>query len=174
MSTLIAIDPGCEAKADRVCYCAEFQGGELYDLHQLTWQEAQRRATVLELEPDTVVIEKPQQDGRSRVVPPKILIDLAWNGALCAMALCPTKLVELEPRAWKAGNKHAHQLKAWRALKPAERKHFPADTEATLRAAAVKYVRTRKITKHHSYNTLDAVALGLFFLGRIRIGGSPR
>lgn len=166
MSTLIAIDPGNDARADRVCYCAEFEGGDLYDLHRFTWQEAQRA----DLSPDVVVIEKPQQDGRPASA--KVLIGLAWNGALVAMALRPTQLVELEPRQWKAGRKHAHQLKAWRALKPSERKHFPADTEAVLKAAAVRFAKTRKITKHHSYDTLDAVALGLFHLGRIRLGGS--
>jgi hypothetical protein len=180
---LDSIDPGNAKAAGRVCYVARFVRGELEALRTSTREQAQACGRSDE-RPDVVAIEMPQHDGRK--VPLKIMIGLSWNGALVAAALHPEELVEYEPRQWKGSiNKHAHHLQIWRRLNQSERlivAYFVEksqkrkakdafvttdDVEKMLRAAAEKYVRTGKKTKHVLFDFLDAIGVGLRYLGRI-------
>ena len=180
---LIAIDPGDAKAAGNVCYAAVFGDGELRNLHGFTPETARKWREHAGAGPEVVGVEKPHMDVSSRRVPPKILINLAWNGALVAQSLEPGQLVALTPSEWKGGiNKHPHHLQIWRRLSIVEqatvgkaaawtRKRSgpltPAQVYAVLRAASQKYVRTGKITKHAFYDVLDAVGLGLRHLKRI-------
>jgi hypothetical protein len=175
MTLLYAIDPGNAAAKDRVCYVARFDARELLDVKALTWRDIQAWA----LEPAdrrTVAVEKPQQDGRSRAVPPKVLIDLAWNGALVAAALRPSELVTYTPTEWKGSvSKPVHHLRIWAELSEFERKAFPADTEERIRKGAEATARNAgKLTAYafEAHNLLDAAGLGLFHLGRLGRGGA--
>ncbi len=176
MSLLYSVDPGNAAVKGRVCYVAAWDARELTDVAALTWQQIQGWSLNAV---GVVVIEKPQQDGRSRKVPPGILIDLAWNGALVAAALRPSELVCLTPNDWKGQtSKPVHHLRIWRVLSPLERKCFPADTEERIRKGAEATARNAgKLTSYSfgAHNLLDAVGLGLFYLKRIGKGGiKPR
>jgi len=181
VTILMAIDPGNAKRAGKVCYAAEFRDEVLADLHTFTRETARlwrQRRTVFGV--DTVAIEKPQQDKRSRRVPPSVLIGLAWNGALVASALDPEELIEMPPREWKGGiNKHPHHLQIWRRLREDERAVLASSEDMTveevyaaLKAASVKHVRTGKQTKHKFYDKLDAVGVGLVALGRMARAGS--
>ena len=95
---LIAIDPGGTKKG---CSAAQFVRGELvcvYPVMRAAYPPENRTV-------ERVVIERPQQDARSRAVPPKILIELAWNGALLAGMFVGSgaDLVEYTPDEWKGG-----------------------------------------------------------------------
>ncbi len=166
-----AIDPGNVAARGHSNYLAHFDNEELIDICPTTWQSMR-----LEAYPDVVVIEKPQQDGRSTRVPPRVLIDLAWNGALLAGALRPRSLVCYTPNDWKGQvSKPVHHLRLWRVLSTIERKCFPADTEERIRKGAEATARAAGKLKNYSFeahNLLDAVGLGLFYLKRIGKGGA--
>jgi hypothetical protein len=180
---LMAIDPGNAKSAGRVCYAAQFLDGELDLLRLFDRHSARDWVEHAGAGPDVVVIEKPQMDGRSRKVPPRVLIDLSWNGALVAGALNPDNLVALTPSAWKGSvSKAPHHLRIWRTLNQHERLVVAAsegltrkkpqllttdDVYAVLRGAAEHHVRTGNTTKHAFYDLLDAVGLGLRYLGRI-------
>ncbi len=179
----MSIDPGDAKAAGRICYGAIFVDGELQRCLPLNRDLARDWLYAGGTSPDVVVIEKPQMDGRSRKIPPKVLINLAWAGALVAGELKPDKLVALTPSQWKGGiNKHPHHLRIWRRLSYVEqaavgksrawlrKRGGPmtgAEVYELLRAAAENYARTGKITKHAFYDVLDAVGLGLRYFNRI-------
>lgn len=172
-SYLVTIDPGNEAAAGRVCYCADWVHGVLAGVRELGYAAAVRESREDGPSP-VVVVEKPQMDARSREIPPKVLIDLAWNGALVAAALRPSSIVTVAPAAWTTIPKPVMHLRIWRTLTPSEKSLFPADTFVVLQDAARHYARTRRAKKHAHYNTLDAVGIGLFHLGRMKkSGGTP-
>lgn len=173
MKRSISIDPGNAKRALRVCYAALWCAKTLTSYTTLT-RTAARRHRKLFGPIDVVAIEKPQQDRRSRKVPPSVLIGLAWNGALVASALDPEELVEMTPTEWKGSiDKHAHHLQIWQKLTDEERALFP-DGLAILTAAAETYARTGKETKHQYYDFFDAVGVGLVLHGRMRRAGSHR
>lgn len=162
---LVSCDPGAEAKAGYKCYFARWVRGRLKSVHALDfWQAQEWQAELGSVE---VVVEKPQMDQRTFDVPPKVMINLAWNGALCAAALHPFHLHTVAPAQWTTIPKPVLHLRIWKALTPQEQALFPADTLAVLKKAALKYARTKKATHHEHYNTLDAVGIGLFHLGRV-------
>lgn len=169
-AVLIAIDPGYAGQGNAV---AEFLHGFLYD----TWFN---HLPCVGQRADVVVIEKPQQDARSENVPPKILINLAWEGALLAGAFCGrdgARLVAYTPSEWKGSTpKPVHHKRLWRVLSAAEQKVLGgAATEQAIDAACRKGASKRwGITGAKCYpasfdthNLLDAAALGAFHLGRI-------
>jgi hypothetical protein len=179
----MGIDPGDAKAAGNICYGAVAVDGELWQCLPLDRDSARAWYEHAGAGPDVVVIEKPQMDGRSRKVPPRILINLAWNGALVAGALHPDRLVELTPSEWKGGiNKHPHHLRIWRKLNRKEQHAIaaaiswlrkrpthltPDEVFELLRGAAENYARTGKVTKHAFYDVLDAVGLVLRHLKRI-------
>lgn len=185
---LIAIDPGNAKIAGRVCYTAQFIGGELQTVGPMTRESAGKLTHEwrrIGIRP-TVAIERPQMDARSRKVPPNVLIGLAWNGALVASALDPVALVEYTPTEWKGSiNKAPHHLQIWRRLSEEERNVFvpalaelrkrkqktdPTDAAgvyALLSKAAEKHARTGESVPHVFDDVLDAVGVGLRYLGRL-------
>lgn len=174
--TLLAIDPGGTRKG---CSAAEFDRRPLlvrvYPVarhHQFTGAY------------DEVVVELPQQDGRSRAVPPKVLIDLAWNAGLLAGA-CSRTISTYTPAEWKGTTpKAVHHHRMIQALTASELsvltpfRGWYEEHEAALEAGAASrwaphanghYPRHSKLP-----DVLDSLALGLFHLKRIDQSGNPR
>jgi hypothetical protein len=190
MNTL-AIDPGYAGKGNA---CAAFASGELAE----TWFEravtfgpnkpppravdARKRAQHARAAGhfDEVVWEKPQQDARSRAVPPEILISLTAAGALLAGAFAGrdgARIIEYRPSEWKGSEpKPVMHRRMWKILSAAERRILGGDaTDQAIRAAQEKgALRAWKIPGAACYpkafdthNILDAVALGCVHLGRL-------
>lgn len=184
---LVGLDPGNAKSAGRVCYGSIFRSGVLVAVRTFT-RESAADWRPIGVRP-VVAVERPQMDRRSRKVPPNVLIGLAWNGALVASALDPVELVEYTPSGadgWKGSiNKAPHHLQLWRRLSEAERgvfvpalallrkrkqKNDPTDVAGVyrvLRAAAEKYARTGESAPHVFDDVLDAVGVGLRYLGRL-------
>ncbi len=167
-SRLLAVDVGGHVKG---CSGAFFTDGELSHV----WARLDRLGCCA---PARVIVERPQQDGRSRAVPPAILMDLCWTGALLVggFAALGAGVREVEPREWKGETAKAIMHKRlWVALTPRERIVFPEGTIVEIEAACRKGALCRwKPHKNGHYregsstpDILDAVGLGLWHLGRI-------
>lgn len=183
-SNVIAIDPGYAKDSDG-CACAVFRRGVLS-----TWWFARpddgpfSPASVdfkyLNVSENVVIIERPQQDGRSWGVPPEVLMRLSWDGAMLAglyagMLDCIVK----GPRVstWKGSvPKPVHHGRLWAVLNDEERELLGgAATLKVIEAAKQKGALDRwsksgvlyypRAFKMH--NILDAVALGAHELGRL-------
>lgn len=170
----LAIDPGSAGEGNA---CALFRNDTL----ERVWFEhphAAPRASTLVIH--QVVIERPQQDGRSKKARAKNTIAFTWSGAMLAGLYagrdsCP--VAEYEPRAWKGSQpKPPMHLRLFegvlsydeRAVLGGERTYLVID-EACERGARERWkpgksYYPRSFTTH---NLLDAVALGCFHLGRI-------
>jgi hypothetical protein len=174
MTELYSIDPGNAAAHGRVSYVAFFDVRELVDVQALTWKQA--AGITPGFGPRVVVIERPQQDGRSGRVPPGVLMGLAWNGALVAASLQPTEIVEYTPREWAGqSSKPERHLKILRVLSKLEKQCLPGDTEERVRKGAEATARNKgKLTNYsfEAHNLLDAIGIGLFHLKRIGKGGA--
>jgi hypothetical protein len=173
---LTATDPGATTE----CATAGFICGAL----DYAWFEKPETAHLACDNATLAVFEEPQLDRRN----PKYVIDLAINGALCARAHS-RNVRRYKVMAWKGSNrKPQHHARMLKALTPSELKALAAacgekSSAALLRkvsAACAKGARTRWGGKGASYygswkghNLLDAVALGLFALGRTDKNGKP-
>jgi len=187
LHTWFSIDGGNEAKTGRACYAAEWLGTELVHVAACTIADACGNGDAVEL----VVVERHQQDKRlagatrngRRVgyVPPGVIIDLAWNTAAVAYTLAAgAPVVEYTPATWIGSTpKCALQARIWAALTPDERLAVAwfrpgagvKAVSAALRAATLAHIRgTTK--KHHWFNAIDAVGIGLYHLGRVGKGAA--
>jgi hypothetical protein len=127
-----------------------------------------------------VVVERPQQDERTRSIPPEVLAHLSWAGAALAyryagMLGCP--VVEYTPTQWKGSvPKPVHHGLLWKVLSAGERSCLGgAATLAQINRAKEKGALDRWKKAGGDYypeswlvhNLLDAACLGAFHLGRI-------
>lgn len=163
MSALLAIDPGKYR-----CDCAWFYNAGLTRV----WDQPVFERCAHRYPADQVICEAPQLDGR----PPTELIPVALAGAyLAGQCKGPARFVT--PREWKGSMpKPVHHRKVWQALSPTERTALPGYTENEINKALMRgakdgwrkpggtYYRGERGKVH---NALDAVALGLFGLGRL-------
>ncbi len=101
--------------------------------------------------PDTFVFEVPQvYRGAARGADPADLLEIAGVVGAVAGNSPATNRVHFLPRMWKGQvPKDVHNKRV----------------EAALSSAELSNIETRLVTQRH--NTLDAVGLGLFFLGRL-------
>lgn len=181
-----AIDPGVHALA-----CADFNGPELIDaffapadLPIAIWTAGRTWSQI--------VVEKPQLDGRvlnanraKAQAMARTLIDLSFAcGVGAGAARC--KIIPYTPQEWKrSARKPQHHYHAWKALGTLERGVLGgAQTEALIELACergaadgwtkpgAEYYGKAKAARVH--NLLDAVFLGLFHAGRIRVTGAAR
>lgn len=180
---MIAIDPGGARKG---CAGARFYGACLDAV-------SANASTLARSQNERVVIERPQQDGRSRAVPPKILIDMTRNGFLLAgqIAGFDETVREYTPAQWKCGPKGnesipkaIHHSRLVNALTASEqvvlRAAFP-DWFDMIATAVRKGALSRWAKDANAHyprgsalpDVLDAVGLGLFDLGRIDQRGNP-
>lgn len=176
-SNALAIDPGYEKKGGG-CAVAHAHGGKLvavwfaraagFDFDGANWGLAH------------VIVEQPQQDGRSWIVPPAVLIKLAWEGAALAGLYAGASGAQLHTPTvseWKGGEKKpAHHARLWAVLSPAERAVLGGEkTYAVIKAACQKGALCRwKLSSDELYpstfkthNLLDAAALLMWALGRL-------
>lgn len=169
--TILSIDPGvCERSVKRViklvdgCALALFHELRVVEIGFERYDGRPNYVPLLE----RVVVERPEQDGRSFNARPRDLMNLAWDGAILAASYgVPVKWYK--PSEWKGQlHKPVHHSKVWRKLDRGERALFPADTadviEAAVQAGAMD--RWRQDGKAYYprswvfHNILDAVALG--------------
>jgi hypothetical protein len=181
-ASAIAIDPGYSKKSDG-CACALALEGLLAEC----WFERARDFEHPDNDRDRanfVIVEQPQQDGRSWAVPPAVLIKLAWEGAKLAglyAGACGAELLDPTVTEWKATEKKpAQHARLWQVLSPAERRVLGGDkTHAAILAACQKGALCRwKLPSDELYpksfkthNLLDAAALLMWANGRLdRVG----
>lgn len=174
-SNALAIDPGYSRKSGGCALAHAVHG-------RLSWVGFERKqnwkGNTLLL--DAVIVEQPQQDGRSWGVPPAVLIKLGWEGSGLAHLYAGAAGVPLfDPSVseWKASEKKpAHHKRLWAVLSPAERAVLGgAKTLAAIEAACEKGALCRwKLPSDQLYpssfkthNLLDAAALLMWALGRL-------
>lgn len=180
MVELVAIDPGTPE-----CAVAFFQRRLLTGVfveHECEGIAGEDRA-------GAGVCELPQVDGRG--VPAQGLIKLAAAGALCAGRLSSGPVQFVTPTEWKGQQKKPiHHGRMWLALTVEERillggLHTLHAIELAKRRGAAdgwrkpsqNYYRAQELATDGlriDHNILDAVALGLWALGRIDRTGKPR
>lgn len=127
-----------------------------------------------------VVIERPQQDGRTRGVRPEDLINLTAEGYALAAAYAheaSAVLVELTPQEWKGSEAKAQQhARLWAVLSAAERRVLGGrTTERAIMAAREKGALKRWAPHSTAYyprafvmaDVLDAAALLCVYVGRL-------
>lgn len=190
MTGVIAIDPGYASDGEG-CACAYFgENGRVCG----TWFMRPREAyTLFAPLPEmsvlghrlahtgVVVVEQPQQDGRTYGIPPEVLAKLSWDGALLAGLYAGRACCEVRaytPSQWKGSlAKAAHHSLMWKVLTEDERVDLGGDaTWRVIDAACERGALARwKPRKDYYYpkdwathNLLDAVALGLTHLGRMK------
>ncbi len=175
MTAVLSIDPGY-AKRGNGNALALTLDGHLID----TWYErsctdrAGSHTSVLE----AVVIEQPQQDGRSWAVPPAVLIKLAWEGMRLAgtyAGLYQARLYDPTVNEWKGSEaKSVQHARMWAGLTAAERAVLGGDAtwrqiEAAREKGALKrwapHPTAYYPAKFLTHNLLDAVCLNKWHLG---------
>lgn len=127
-----------------------------------------------------VIVEQPQQDGRSYEVPPAILIRLAFEGAALAGLYAGASGAQLHVPTvtdWKGNeNKAAMHRRLWAVLAPTERdvlggaKTMTAIDKACERGALCRWSKSGAELYPKSFvthNLLDAASLLMVALGRL-------
>ncbi len=175
--SLIAIDPGGARKKCAVVHVNDLGHIDRYAFE--VYRSGTRLAMQLHIGGE-VVVERPQQDGRSRSARPEDLIEIAWEGAKLAAAYAASGgslLVELEPREWKGTEPKAMQHnRLWLVLTPAERLVLGGDaTRRAILTAREKGALKRWAPHSTAYyprsfvmaDVLDAAALAMVYGGRL-------
>lgn len=188
MADLVAIDPGYGRRTEG-CACAVFRQNALRQnvlAAVLTVRpDGCARAIGEQYESAYVVLERPQSDGRTQGVgrdgtPAEVLIQLALQGGIVAgLFAAPNGTVRaVTPSEWKGSlQKPIHHKRALAALMPAELELAGGMAALNIVLAAVeKGARDRWRKPGGAYYTpsakvltdkLDAIALGLWALGRL-------
>lgn len=178
---LLACDPGV-SKRGQGNALARFHRSRLFRVGYLRAADLlAQRLDVLDLglvgEPDTLVIERPQVDGRTQAAVKDVLA-LDWEAALFAglvVGYTGAALVECTPRDWKGTTpKPIVHRRAWGALSAHERSVLGGDPVLRAIEAAVERGAKRNWPPgldayggRAIHNPLDAVAIGLWHLGRV-------
>lgn len=187
---LLAVDSGHPLN-----YLAGFVGRELRHVGSGSVESDGEGATWAGFWPATLaVVEIPQADGRTAVVDD--LIKVAVSGARYAQAFSEYGVVtEARPREWKGSlPKAICHLRMWAVLSDAEKALIGGEQTAKAIANACNRgakARWKKHANHHysnrdlptmatpgagpscdvkiTHDILDAVALGLWYLGRLNL-----
>jgi hypothetical protein len=177
------IDPGYGSKSGG-CAVARGFNGKLTAVGFVRANAVSPRDLDLWAEADHVVVEQPQQDGRSDGIPPATLMRLAWAGALLAGWIAGSQgaaLHEPTPREWKGSEaKPAMHARLWEILSPAEREVLGGDeTGRQIEAACERGAMCRWSkpgaelypSTFTTHNLLDAAAILMWAYGRIEKKG---
>lgn len=193
MSLVLTYDPGVKRHAR-----ASFKHRQLF---HVTFEDAASMAALhpsaAELI-EAVVVEKPRINGATEGKDPNDQMDLSIEvGDIRGVyRSAGVRVILPTPMNWKGQlKKPHHHLKVWEALTPAEREAFAACAdrhierkqkadravpltafiEAKIKNACFMLARTGKVVRYSwgAHNLLDAVGLGLRYLGRIHGGASP-
>ena len=180
MPRLITIDPGY-GKRTRGCALAGFDDRDRLESIWFMRRTDTPLAGLVDVA--TIVVERPQQDGRTYAIPPATLEALAWEGAAVAYVLAGAtgaRVVELTPTQWKKGSrKPCQHARLWDALDLEERRTIGGIRvgriiDAATEAGARDRWRKKDSASYYSpsakalTDTLDAVALGCVYLGRMK------
>jgi hypothetical protein len=173
---VITIDPGYSA-ASGGCACAWFDAGRLGDAwfeRPEQWRDCRRIAS-------DIIVEQPQQDGRSWAIPPAVLMRLSWDGALLAglyAGACGARVTAVTPSAWKGSiAKPVQHRRVWSVLDAVERAVLGGDAvglaiDAACRKGALDRWGKPGVRYYpasfQTHNLLDAVAMGVLRLGRVK------
>lgn len=158
---IIALDPG-----DPVVYGAVFDRGVCVKLREFTREVMPIDRTKYA----QAVCEEPSILGAPNAAD---MVQVLISGAIVASALSCTVILHSVPK-WKGSiAKPVHHYRVWEHLTKAEREFFPANALEVINKACAKYAQTGKVTGYSQkwHNHLDALALGMFHLGRIKRGG---
>lgn len=160
--TFIALDPG-----KKIVYGARFVGLECvalieYDPRNITPGD---RSTY-----SIAVVEKPSIMNTPNTAD---MFEVLWSGAIVASALSGC-VHAIDPIVWKGSvKKPIHHGRVWGCMTVKERALFPENTLSVIVEAQKRYAQLGKVVKynHKWHNHLDALALGMFYLQRIKRGG---
>lgn len=161
MSYFIALDPG-----DPIVYGAEFENGVCVKLREfgrtVDWKD---RTTYKQ-----AIVEKPSALDSPNVAD---MVEVLWSGAIVASALSSVVVAYTVPK-WKGSvKKPIHHYRVWPNLLPEEKTLFPVNALDVINKACAHIAQTGKVKGYSQewHNHLDAIALGMFHLGRIKRGG---
>lgn len=128
----------------------------------------------------SIIIEKPQQDGRSWAVPPEVLINLAWEGAVLAGKYAGAYEATIQccsPYEWKGSeHKPIQHARLWKSLSGFERAVLGGDqcgeeiVRAQRKGALDRWSRPGGAYYRKSFfahNLLDAAAMVMRHQGRV-------
>lgn len=181
----LAIDPGAA-----LCACADFEGPRLTRV----------LSTAPDHNPEwylRVVWELPQGDGRSMTTDDAVAVAAAGAELAGRSVATDGKIERFTPRQWKGSlPKAVCHLRMWQALSDAERALLGGEQTAKAIASACNRgakARWKKHANHHysnrdlptvggqgspakaglkiTHDILDAVSLGLWYLGRLNTKG---
>lgn len=179
---VLTIDPGYAVKG-KGCACCVAVDGAIRE----AWFERPTRGDDLAMRADVsidlVIVEQPQQDGRSWGVPPEVLIRLAWDGAKLGGFYAGrdgADFVEATPSEWKGSEaKPVCHGRLWAILSNVERALLGGGvTERHITAAKRAGALDRWSKPGGSYypaawlghNLLDAAAMNVIAAGRMKKG----
>jgi len=157
----IALDPG-----KQLVYGAQFRNNICVSLHEYPREVAAHARSTFPL----AVVEKPNI---LNVPNTSDMAEVLWSGAVVASALSE-HVSTLEPSVWKGIlKKPIHHGRVWEWMTPAERDLFPPDAAERIQKARSYYAAEGRVIAYSPkwHNHLDALALGMFYLGRILRGG---
>lgn len=176
-SVLVAIDPGY-AKRGSGCAVAVFAG---LSLVRVGFERPECvRPSALAVGADTVLWECPQVDARTRTSAPAVVQLAAVGGMLAGMfaGACGCPCMPISPAAWKGSvPKPVHHGRVWVLLDDREQALLGGAStgvaiESAKRRGALDRWGKPGVAYYPStwlaHNLLDAVALGLTHLGRIK------
>jgi hypothetical protein len=178
VSVWVSIDGGNEARAQRVCYLAYWRDDQLDYLAASNIQDLSQYGIV---QPSSVVVERPQFDGRIMrgQTTPAVMLGLAWNTAAVAYSLArgSAPVSEYTPNEWIGGvSKAILHRRIFGKLSASERaavaEYARGDVDAAIKKNLVRAAKGKPPLKHPWYNVLDAVGVGLYHLGRTRKGAA--
>ena len=159
---MIALDPG-----KNLVYGAYFRGdGICQSLHVFTKSDAHSSRDAF----GVVVVEKPSI---LNVPNTADMAEVLWTGALVAASLS-SDIKDYSPAVWKGVlKKPIHHGRVWEWMTASERALFPLNTSEVISRARMQIAEKGKVSSysHSWHNHLDALALGMFALGRIKRGG---
>lgn len=162
--TFIALDPG-----KKIVYGARFVGLECVALVEYDPRDIPHH---LRTTYSVAVVEKPSIMNTPNAVD---MAEVLWAGASVANALSGF-VHAIDPIVWKGSvKKPVHHGRVWECMTPKERALFPANTHSVMVEAKKQCALSGKVVKynHKWHNHLDALALGMFYLLRIKRGGEP-
>lgn len=172
----LAIDPGYGRKSGG-CAVAHGEEGQL---ERVWFQSVIPPVSSRSIGIDHVIVEQPQQDGRSDGIPPVVLIKLSWAGAVLAGVYAganAAKLHEPTPREWKGSEaKPAMHYRLWDILSNDEQDVLGGHATGLAIEAACERGAMCRWSKpgaelypstFTTHNLLDAAAILMWAYGRL-------
>lgn len=157
---IIALDPG-----DPVVYGAVFDRGVCVKLREFTRAVMPIDRTKY----SQAVCEEPSILGAPNAAD---MVQVLISGSVVASALSCNVVFYPVP-TWKGSlKKPIHHYRVWPHMTKEEQAFFPKNTLDVINKACAKIAQTGKANYEPEWhNHLDALALGMFHLGRIKRGG---